>query len=1382
MDIIKSLNLNDNIKNVKSGSIVGAKNIMLDPTNSAITNEYGFDVAYTAPSGYEIKGCISCNEELCIFLYNSSNRDSKIQRLKDNGTIKDVTSNWKWEGGKVIGTFAYNYKGELILAVSEINTTSNVPLKVWNVDTNTNVSSSYNLEEEIPKFKSSYSLNETGNLVCGTYTFFIRFKLSEDNYTKWFQLTDDVIIINPEYKDKPVHRFLPASGNTPVYANTENFNNLTINNNGLSGKSIHLNINIENNNNITEFQVGYIIKRDSEVLGRLFGEYKIESINGISISNNKYIEEINIDDFLEEPHQFYNVQNLINYNNRLYISNYEEYKDDDYSAIIKNIKIVPKIKTVKNDDREFTCKLGVLLTYNGTENIDLNINSDDSVGNLNNTESHKFFSDLGVYDTMRNFISVTEQVLRFGIQDTYYKYYNHFYQTEDDFHRALGHFMLTQASVQIIDKNNTSNRIGLFYKYYDEVTLAKLNQYWQNYPYDFTNGENPLFTIEQSEDLELKIVEGTKKISLSNCYIDISFSAHDTIHDIWYDDWFWDISSDGVIPYNLPAVTSKDPTLKIQQQKIFTEIKNIGVLYNNNRTLIPGQVYNFFVHFIRKDMSVTKGYRLDNNYDNLTTNMFVNTGKSGVTFLPYIIGDKNYFLCPCFYNYAEDTDILIYPYVSLQTNYLTAKNLIGYFISYEELDITAMDVAIVEKNGINLIATNTDYIYDRDSIFGNIIYPMLMQQNNNGDNKTRDISSKEVYTLPYKEKHIKLESEQSLSEYLDNIAPNQLTLYLNPKCRFGLFSERDNIYNNKTKTLYQLTPFIFVQNGNTINYEDNRYFNLPGFYNYQKVITFDKEIIVSPVSTYTYDKNGNKISSYAIKVYNYKTYSRTPLNAYSIKQDYEQGAVTLSGNVYSNKVLSPAKLKDFLEINECYVSKPLKSYSNYSDKYINKFDKTIYRSDIISDESLINGFRHFSIENYKNIIENKGKIVNIVGIGLYLLVHTEYSLFIFSRNNQLTKDALLQIPDVFDIDYKEITPSTVGFGGLKNKEESIVTKYGYIWFDRISKSIFLFDGKELKTLSSDIHNVLYDIDDDQEVRFAEDFISNRLIITVYRRWITYRTQGRDGGGGNIYNTDYFTISYNFNTNTFISCHDYTFDNNYRTYNNSYLSIDYVKNKLYKFSKYSSTYRDLDLQNIDNVRAENSYDTIKNNDSLCSYVDIVFNDKYETPKALNSISYILYRYLDKHYNTDYKTQKHFNFDSLCSGFKLYISTDLTFSGLLNIAKDAEVNAINTTKPHYNNGIWDFNNFRENIVEPVSDQELKLIETITYYNPDTRKLEVKKINLAELKAAYNDGNGGYDKSDMRSLIVGKYFILRFIFERNSRDLNIKFETLDVNISKL
>ena len=54
------------------------------------------------------------------------------------------------------------------------------------------------------------------------------------------------------------------------------------------------------------------------------------------------------------------------------------------------------------------------------------------------------------------------------------------------------------------------------------------------------------------------------------------------------------------------------------------------------------------------------------------------------------------------------------------------------------------------------------------------------------------------------------------------------------------------------------------------------------------------------------------------------------------------------------------------------MAKPSKSYTNFNEEATDTFDKTIYRSDVISDESLVNGFRHFGANEYKNILEYDG--------------------------------------------------------------------------------------------------------------------------------------------------------------------------------------------------------------------------------------------------------------------------------------------------------------------------------------------------------------------------------------------------------------------------
>ena len=68
------------------------------------------------------------------------------------------------------------------------------PLQSWIIDDN-NISN-YNIAPDIPSFTTDYRIDETGNLISGVYTFFIRFKISNHDYTDWFQITDDIHIIS----------------------------------------------------------------------------------------------------------------------------------------------------------------------------------------------------------------------------------------------------------------------------------------------------------------------------------------------------------------------------------------------------------------------------------------------------------------------------------------------------------------------------------------------------------------------------------------------------------------------------------------------------------------------------------------------------------------------------------------------------------------------------------------------------------------------------------------------------------------------------------------------------------------------------------------------------------------------------------------------------------------------------------------------------------------------------------------------------------------------------------------------------------------------------------------------------------------------------------
>lgn len=1291
MDIIKRLQLNRNPKDLKSGSIVGAKNIMLDQVNSSITNEYGFEPAFIADAGFAIVGAISCNEELVIFLHNKDNNISKIIRFDDNKHINPVNCNWKYEGGTIEGTFTYNYKKQLIIAVSEHDADHDVPLKIYNLDDENSLNLNNTLEESIPEVNCTYAINSIGSLVCGTYTFFIRFKISEETYTKWFQITDDIIITNIIAKDAPLHNYESGSNSSVVLGvDSTKFNKFYVNENLTSSSSIDFEL-LFKDNNFEKYQIGYIIKRDTEVLGRIYKEFSSDDIN-ISMIDNNFSEEVNINDFLEIPTQFFNCKNVINYNNRLYISNYKNYNSVDFENISDKVDV--KLRLIKVDEDVILSKNKMTLYIDRFANFNkVNATVEPiNIESLTPAESRQF-----VINNLLPYIQNGR----------------------------------TQQAIYIFKHNSlNADEAVCIYSGLTGITTDEYN----------ITFENGYIVINKN---------GYKYILNNNRYLN-SKNADGGFH------WIYPIDTWSNNPTQNCSIEAKYSTI----QNIITNVEN---KYNNNRSLIPGQVYNFFIHLIRKDGSHTEGYQLKNK--STSSNDRISGYDNDFLNNSYDFYNKDfYFQCPRFIplkTHSDNGSIKIYPNEFLIVpifdidQSLFNDEYVGYFISYEKIEITSIPVVSIDTEK----PTEKSYKYTNSEILynNNISKGHKLSSGFSTPSNEVKILNTNIYNNTYKEKHLIIDTDTEFTA--EDFIDTDFNPFDNNHSRYKTIIkvDRNILYNAKHKTLYRLTKNVYKGEEYKL---DNSFMYLPGFYNREKVIVFDQSLVFNATSTFVYNPEANENLNTAYKIYSVckRNYSHICLNALSIKQDYEQAAVVLNSKTYVNKVLSPAKVSDFLELKACYKSDPVISYTNYNKNTQSEFNKTIYRSDIISDESLKNGFRHFNIENYKNIIENKGNIVNIVGVGLYLLVHTEYSLFVFDRNNKLSDNAQLQIPDTFDIDYKELTPSNEGFGGLKDKKESILTKHGYIWFDRISKTIFMFDGQAIKPLSADIHNILKTLfertNNNFYIRFAEDYISNRLIITIKQ------------------NQEYITLSYSFDTECFISSHDYTFDDNYKTYNNSYVFSKNQPDRLFVYKKNSLDYCDLD-------EGTSLFETIKDNNNLNSYVDIIVTDYYEFAKTLNSISYIISKnnyysnktnIIDQYFNINFDQQKHLNNANLFSGYRLAITTDLTFSGIIDISKDDEVNGINSSKPRWNNGVWNFNGFRENIVKDVTDEELALQNV----NEQTKEVYKEHDNLYE---------SGYEKSDMRTTIDGKYFIFRFIFERkNSSDLNLKFETLEVNYNKL
>lgn len=420
--------------------------------------------------------------------------------------------------------------------------------------------------------------------------------------------------------------------------------------------------------------------------------------------------------------------------------------------------------------------------------------------------------------------------------------------------------------------------------------------------------------------------------------------------------------------------------------------------------------------------------------------------------------------------------------------------------------------------------------------------------------------------------------------------------------------------------------------------------------------------------------------------------------------------------------------------DEVIYDKLLMAY-NPNMRNITTYNKTIRRSDVIQDESYVNAWRTFQPNGYRIITENKGDIVNLVGIGLFLLAHTEHSMFMFDRSAALQtqdKDVMLSMPDAFDTKYVEVYTSDKGFAGIQDRFASIIGEFGYVFYNNDFHRLFKFDEKQIKYIDEDVRLWLEEADP-QSVRFANDKYNNRLMICAR------------------YGDHIDTLSYHNDTNTFISLHDYNFKYAYSTKVRNYMNyIDTNKSLIEYDHEYNYGRFNNRLSNDNNSTFLTLY---KGNTHYNSFIDVIYNDSYELIKFLEYIRYKVKKitsYLDignpdnvsspvedEHWSAVGYANKSV---PAYSGDILRIFNEYCDSLDMNINITNNPNVYNRYKlPYFELGNWNFNYFRNNI--PAHPGE---------------------------------------PSDRLRRIYGNQIVLRFVFDNNGNN-RIEFETLDCVVSK-
>lgn len=1494
MSVVPKLNLNKHPKDCDNLSLVDARNIKISHDESCITNENSIitnALIQTAihniyHNNFLIRGIIPINTGIVLFVQDYNKVEANINKLDifvyNEKTIdKDENiylaySGLSYHGGKITGSFTYNVENDLIIAFSEYDCNNNelVPLRTINLgnpdkagaEDNGDIRQVEGKLSIVPEVKLPAISNVEyvkGNAYKGWYYLFIRYKINKTDYTQWYPIGYPIYIdvINrnnivryifnrdafPEKTNETIKIDQLTSliigrkpwdgygvGFSDYISDTTNICNETFK---VAIKDLDVNYNI--------FQIGIICSSKSYT--KSYKTFDIDivknTINYYTL-NLKNCEEYGSQELIATYYNYFNVKNIINYKNRLYIAGYNENKIDEEEIInsVKNITVGLYTTVINTSTAENTNIREDVTVYKENPNP---YQFDESIDHVNATIEipfSKYFScdDTDLVDFLDNENNrINDHTIK--ASDLYITTANE--NNVIDTNRINGYFAIINVNYKNIDYSR--NQIYRIVINNDMSNIKVINNMkialQLGFPYiktdkDFINRKLTT-TLIPGEVYNFFIHFVDKYGNFTNGYkIDNTFPQH--------------VNKDGnkvdgvvfIIP--VPQIEfeqdrldyiycSVDKTAKINDIIIKTLLTSGYIIcdYKNpaNHMIRYYADYNFITKELSReiqdeirteDYDYVKNKLIDSvkpfinqnlNYEFykiFTFNNYINNGEYGFDNYINVNGDS-LFKVP-FNNIDVNSHKVYHPYFN---NINIPNNYVGYFISYEKFEkrskytglLTINDfrntdtINVVKKDSLNTMSSNTMNFYcdnldiddtleldfdflriEGKNVFDYNDIPNINYYQRNAPfgfvtdmNKVQlqDYNFEKLYPMPnYKLAVANSVKDNRIGVGTCIVIDNKYDLFVNATekknndinlYRVSLVKDNPNIYNNNNKTLIKFTDVFYNKNNTGIIST-----GLNGVYTYSGTIIYaDTGVVfnetngivtmqnaeyqyypttVSPEHNETYENDRPFMCYLQMPVidtvfHESKCFKNEPKpQSYVTKPASEND----SAQYRTGYMVTPANSIDLFENRQGSADQfNPKTYSNYREdiKDIDVYNKTIRRSNVIQDESRENSWRKFSLEAYKNITENKGIITNLVGIGNLVLAHTEHSLFMFDLNNELkTIDQNIQLhqPDAFDVAYKEVFTSELGYGGLQDKRSAIVDQFGYIFYNNDDNNIYRFDNNQLAIISNDIVEWLIKAKPNN-VRFAHDIRNNRLLIKF-----DYDIFRKNEDDSTFTQKRNLVLSYNYKTQNFISTHSYYFRDAYNSKNrvyfiNGFQSGNLVYDTIYNFTEAFNNY--CTYANI--YGYANAVERFNNSCKL----SFIINEGYDIVKFLEYITYKLYK-VDESIRGDvpFPVKK---LDTPYAGQILRVYNDNVNTNDINITVNNESidpnehkNIFgNYKKPYWDLGNWNFSYLRNMI-----------------------------------------GNEEDQSAAVMSRLYGNYFIVEFEFLMQDR--RIDFESLSYKISKL
>lgn len=1350
---------------------------------------------------YGIVGVIPNNNEFYLFISGTdktdkTNYDCIICYDEKLDKFTPCNCNWHYSGGEITGNVINNLNGDKLLNIGEKTSDANlIPFKSINLSESkyTEDESIYTQSPNIPITNLSLNGRFEYTVPNGVYQFFVRYKIRDGFYTDWFPASKDIFIGN--------NNTTYTNFGTLTYCETKRDSD-----NSIIFKVEHLfpkyKINYES------FQIGFILSHDDTIVARAWKHFTFDkTLIKFDYDATIETEEIEIIDLTQPTYQLYDVQNITNFKNKLYISNYIESNfNEDLREEANKIKIEITQKKVTNG-------------YNGHDLSDPTI-----IGNKSYYSNIKINNEIipigGSNSIVYRLFNQVDSLSNLSINDYITKCYNNEEYPNGCFPKYDG-FVGSALGDTINIENLKRNVLKYDSKAFDfnfeddSVISILLNDVEINNLESLkTTLYNKVAYLDKDSNFVTK--DGTPCSSNKITFIR-SFSYKTKRFKPGNGDISGEITNStsnpntGIEDDNITNIGGEEvEVLKTQRynQNIDLYIGgNKSYMSNNNvedildyTTLIPFQKYKFYIHYVKQSGEVSNGY-------------YCGGTNAGIITAPY----------------KESCDSIIYP---IFKNITIPSGYVGCFFSIFNCAVKSATVYDLEKvlgDGTNIksiegscvdinigkfpvfkecnvkqtkqIASSSNPGYD---IGGEVLPPII---NHNITPASEEINTVSLNQAIYKTIVSKgIYHHSSDSSDIRYFGGNGIITF-KPETNSTFDLDTDKLayvvtdyesQQTEDLELVKCTPYI-TSTEEIFNYDNYIDLNLLGYicevsrlnkdrclgYYTDGSTVFKKDITQSSsidsatssassasfklqeLSKFKKDNkwevldfdliNTTKVAVYSNYNLNYLTIGDRPVDRIITYYNREENDTNV--NDENNKsfqtiwrLIASTNMSSIYNLPSMYHNYTRKLYYSYNENNIYKFDNTVRSSILNGDEADVHIFK-FHPNDYYNVPTNRGKIVNLVAIGDAILVHTEDSMFRFTGSNNLSSsdgDILTKESQPFDTGVSEIFGSDFGYAGIQDKKESIITEDGYIFYDRDSNVIYMYSGNNQMIKLSDSIEKLFKLEPINKISFANDYYNNRFFVCI-------KTESNKS-----YTLSFCTLE---SIKSFISLHDFSFDKAFNTKTKCYFynttevyriepsitgcyALSESNNNIYPKISSKTSFNVINKVNIINTNY-----TINNYDSI---VDIIQNPSYEIVKTVNSIEWCS-NLVDKYFNTitsdtssTIKLTEGNYTAKPCKGLLLY--TDTCTSNYIDCdistSNAYSITDTNSYKyPRYNQGKWSLNYFRN--TEATADPFSYLTN-------------------------YDDGRQNAQfRSDNNSLIEGKYVVVRFYFNKS-----FKLETLNIN----